>query len=255
MHIAMYADRPASYGGIETHMATLAKELVLLGHRVRLAFPRILHDGLFTAARSAWRRSGLPPITRAKSSSLRHRDRPSTSSTRTLTTLPSSLCASYGATASRTVTTLHSPGQCLPPVDGRFPTAVIAVSREISESLARRGSVAHAMIENGGADLHRFHPLPPEPGRGPRLPRRLSGQGEPIRSPRGPRRSTGAGFPRQDVECRYVANWAPKGKERPRAAVEDRTARGDLLVHGGESGRLWRAAPLRPCWAPFGTAG
>ena len=47
----MYADRPASYGGIETHMATLAKELLLLGNRVTLAFPKILQDELFADSR------------------------------------------------------------------------------------------------------------------------------------------------------------------------------------------------------------
>lgn len=222
----MYADRPASYGGIETHMATLAKELLRLGHRATLVFPRILHDELFSHVR-------------AHGGTVLAADRPEVE--QLVTDQPVDILHAHSYHASKfacalqrrfgvpTVTTLHSPGQMLPSADGRL-TAVIAVSREIAESLSRR-AVPHAVIENG-VDLDRFTSSPSRPIRGRRLRVAYLGRVSPSKTQGVLAVDEALGF-RQDVDIRYIANWAPKGKERPRAAVEEELREADLVLSTG----------------------
>lgn len=226
LRIVMYADRPASFGGIETHMATLAKELALLGQQVTLAFPRILEDGLFADAKAHGVRvvkAGPQEVQELAASG------------------KVDVLHAHSARASRlahalqrrypllTATTLHGPGQLLPPWrHGR--TAIIAVSGEISESLSQQG-IPHITIENG-VDLKRFHPRAP----GLRRPRPLRivylGRVSPSKMPGLLALDQAAAF-RQEVDVRYVADWAPRAQEAPSPAVEHELSEADLVFATG----------------------
>lgn len=230
MHVLMYADRPASYGGIETHMATLAKELLLLGHRATLAFSRIDCQDLFSEVRAhggdvvAADRHEVENLALERAVDVVHAH---------------SHRASKVALALRqrsrvpAVTTLHSPEQALPTADGRLMT-YIAVSREISASLSRQ-AIPHAVIENG-VDLERFAP----PGLRSRRRRRWRvvylGRVSPAKTP-GVLAVDEALGRRQDVELRYVCNWAPMGNGRPLAGVEAELREADLVFSTGRGVR------------------
>ena len=237
MRIALYADRPASYGGIETHMATLAKELVLLGHQVRLCFPRIVQTELFADA--VQHGAVLEAADPERLRQLASRDRIDVLHAHSFR---ASLAA--GEIMRRTgvpaVVTLHSPGQRLPG-PGRA-AALIAVSGEISDILARQG-LAHARIENG-VDLRRFHPDPaPKPRSKPRLRLVYLGRVSPAKV-EGLRELHRAVAFRRDVELRYVSDWAPDGKARPATAVEDQLRRADAVLATGRGVREAMACGL-----------
>lgn len=226
----MYADRPASYGGIETHMATLAKELALLGQRVTLAFSQILHEELFGDATAhgvqltAADRSQIEELVAAGQVDVLHAHSARASR------LAHALQLRYGVL---TVTTLHGPGQILPPIHaGR--AAVIAVSGEISEGLTRRG-IPHTTIENG-VDLRRFYPVLSQSGR--RRPLRVVylGRVSPSKVPGVLALDQALGF-RPDVEMRYVANWGPRGRKSPSAAVQVELREADLVFSTGRGVR------------------
>lgn len=225
VRIALYADRPASFGGIETHMATLAKELCRLGHKVRLLFPRIVQGGLFAdAARhgailEAMDRAGIEKLVSRGEADIVH------AHSHRASELAVALAERFGV---RAVTTVHSPGQELPPPRG--PHAVIAVSDEISESLSRRG-IAHVRIVNG-VDLERFYPAPAGRRRGQPLRVVYLGRVSPSKTA-GMRALHEAAGRRQDVEVRYVADWAPHGSMSPSVAVENELRAADVALATG----------------------
>jgi len=226
----MYADRPASFGGIETHMATLAKELALLGQQVTLAFPHILEDRLFADAKAHGVR-----IVKASPQEIE----------KLAASAKVDVLHAHSARASRlahalqrrypllTATTLHGPGQVLPPWR-RGRTAIIAVSGEISESLSRQG-IPHTTIENG-VDLKRFHPRVSRPRRPRPLRIVYLGRVSPAKVPGLLALDEAAAF-RQEVDVRYVADWAPRAQEAPSAAVEHQLAEADLVFATGRGVR------------------
>ena len=228
MRIALYADRPASLGGIETHMAALAKELLLLGHDVRLVFSRIVDDALFQDAREhgasveAQDRDGVERLAARDKIDILH------AHSHRASLLAAALSRRYGLPM---VTTLHSPGQTPPPPQER--SAVIAVSGEISESLSRRG-VKHVRIENG-VDLRRFFPAG-ERRRRNRLQVVYLGRVGPSKT-QGLRALHEALGSRRDVDVRYVADWSPVGRSHPTAAVESELRAADVVLATGRGVR------------------
>lgn len=231
MHIAMYADRPASFGGIETHVAALAKALLQMGQRVTIAFSRILHPEVFAPAVASGARllaldkSGVVEFCRRESPDVLH-------------------AHSHGAcvVAERVsrlfgipwLATLHGPGQSPVTSSNRPPFAVICVSHEIARSLSRRHRVV--VIENG-VDLARFTPAR-------RKERRSQ---EPVRALYlgrvGPSKTQGvlalqeALGSRSDVELRFVSTWAPKGLGGPTERVDEALGRADLVFATGRGVR------------------
>lgn len=274
MHVLMYADRPASYGGIETHMATLGKELLRMGHRVTLVFSRILSPELFDVVKAhggevtTADRSEIEGLIMGKDVDLVHAH---------------SFQAAKLALAARrrlgvpAATTLHSPDQRLPNADCRL-MSFIAVSREIGELLAGRG-VPHVVIENG-VDLERFIPAssgPPTqgPGQTPSRGQAPRQDGTPSDAPNrqsrprsrrrlrvlylgrvSPAKTQGllavekALAYREDIELRYISNWAPGKKERPLSSVEDELREADLVFSTGRGIREAMA-----CGAPAAVLG
>ncbi len=230
MHIAMYADRPASFGGIETHVATLAGELARLGQRVTVAFPRVLHPEVFAGAVARGVR--LAALDKRGLAELCRRDRP--------TLLHAHSHGAYLAAAQvhralgiPWVATLHGPDQPLPAAAGP-PAAVICVSREIARSLPR--SLRAVVIENG-VDLTRFNPARREaaPGGG-RLRAVYLGRVGPSKV-QGLLALQEALGSRPDVELRFVSTWAPGGAGRPSGCVEEELAAADLVFSTGRGVR------------------
>lgn len=231
MHIAMYADRPASFGGIETHVESLAKELQKLGQRVTIAFPRILHPEVFAPAVAAGAR--LVALDRRGFVDFCRRDPPDIVHAH-----------SHGACgiAERVrrligipwIATLHGPGQSPGAVFNGSPVALISVSREIARALP--GNRRVIVIENG-VDLARFHPAR----------RRERRRNEPVRALYlgrvGPSKMNGvlalkeALGSRSDVELRFVSTWAPEGRGEPTGRVEEALARADLVFSTGRGVR------------------
>lgn len=229
MHVLMYADRPASYGGIETHMATLAKELLLLGHRTTLVFSRIDCDGLFSHVRAC----GATLV----AADGRDVERLATERGVDIVHAHSHRASKVALALRRrlrlpVVTTLHSPEQALPPGDARL-MPYIAVSREIAAVLSRL-DVPHTVIENG-VDLQRFSPAPRSPGK-ERVRVVYLGRVSPAKM-QGVRALDQALGHRRDVELRYVSDWAPGGAARPASDVEAELQKADLVFSTGRGVR------------------
>lgn len=227
VRIALYADRPAGFGGVETHMATLAKELAALGHEVRLIFPRIVEAGVFEeAVKLGARLEAHSPAAVERLAARGAFDLLHAHSHRA-SELAGKISTRYGVPAA---VTLHSPEQRLPPARG--PRAVIAVSGEIAARLALEG-IPHERIENG-VDLGRFSPS------GGRKRVRLRavylGRVSPSKMP-GLLALEEALAHRRDIELRYIADWAPGGAARPTAGVEAELREADLVFATGRGVR------------------
>lgn len=229
MHIAMYVGRPASFGGIETHVATLAGELAKLGQRVTVAFPRVLHPGLFSEAVALGVR--LAALDQRGFAELCRRDPPDV-----LHAHSHGACLAaaqvHRALGIPWIATLHGPEQTLPAAAGP-PAAVICVSREIARALPR--SVRATVIENG-VDLTRFNPA-----------RRKAPAGRGLRAVYlgrvGPSKVQGllalqeALGSRVGVDLRFVSTWSPAGAGRPSERVEEELAAADLVFSTGRGVR------------------
>jgi len=205
VHVLLYADRPAGTGGIETHVATLAKELCELGVDVTIGFRRVGRAGPFEVAVA--RGARLVELTKAEIAAFALRERVDVFHAH------SAGAAAWGAREGKAiglkhVVTLHGPGQSLVSAEG--VDRVVAVSDEAAGPF-RHLAERLAVIENG-VDLERFAP-------GPARPRRA---GEPLRAVYlgrvGPAKKPGilalerAAGCRTDVFVRYVSDWAPQGR-------------------------------------------
>ncbi len=251
MRILMYADRPATLGGIETHINTLAARLVRRACTVTLAFARITDPRIFADAKEAG--------ARVVEASPRDVATYVTSGAYDLLHAHSFGASRLAARLHRTcgipiVITLHGPGQGLPVAVGAG-MHVIAVSQEIASTLQRACGTRLSVIENG-IDLTQFSRTIPEtnpPGRrSPRSQQRTRlhavylGRVGPSKRP-GLVALHEALNSRPDVTLRFIANWSPDGDARPSHAVQDSLEGADLVFSTGRGIREAMALGAAAC--------
>lgn len=250
MRILMYADRPASLGGIETHISTLSLALAESGCDVTVAFARIDDPGIFAAIQ----RQGIRVV--------------AASPDRVLEMIHSGCvdlihAHSYGASrlafrARRqspipAAITIHGPGQELPgsPTSG---VRVICVSHELAAPLQRACGERLCVVENG-VDLHRFardSAGTEEAGNGRESQRRGALQAVYLGRV-GPSKRPGlvtlqqALGSRSDVDLSYVSNWSPDGRARPSHNVETSLQKADLVFSTGRGIREAMASGAVAC--------
>lgn len=245
----MFSDRPADLGGIETHMATLAKDLHHLRQIVTLAFPVVRRKGIFSHACKAGvrliqvDRQGVGDVCRRTGVDIFHAH--------------SHGAAQVGAALHKGmglphVVTLHGPGQLHLSNSGAF---ILAVSQEIAASMKDRCEDWH-VIPNG-VDLERFHPR--KIGRKPSMGNESS-TGSKSRRLRtvylgrvGPTKQAGvhalekALASRSDVSLEYVSNWSPSGRHRPHTKVEGILREADIVFSTGRGVREAMACGAVAC--------
>lgn len=241
MRILLYADRPAAYGGIETHTAGLAEALSSLGDEVTIAFSSIVRPDLFTRSISAGARvvelqsHQLGSFVRQEGFDVIH-------------------AHSYGASRAvkqlgvrptlPVITTVHGPGQRLPfpPMPG---TGLICVSEEVARVFRPAFGQRLRVIENG-IDLDRFSAL--DRSRKPGEPLRICYLGRV-----GPTKRAGvtalyeAAGKRADVRLRFISDWAPHAQASPTCSVEEHLQHADVVFSTGRGIREAMACGAAAC--------
>lgn len=237
----MYADRRASFGGIETHVATLAADLCSEGDMVVIAFSEIDQHELFADActRGARLVAASAPLLSDLIDEYRieliHAH--SFGAARTAASLRRSRRIPV-------VATVHGPGQGVP-FQSEAGFGVIAVSPEVARPFERAFADRHVVIENG-VDLRRFRAVPRV--RHPASALRVCYLGRV-----GPSKQAGVAAlhealgSRVDVHLDFVCDWTPDGTASPSCRVEDRLTEADVVFTTGRGVREAMACGAAAC--------